>query len=82
MKARERPLGERIKLVEELWDSIATGQALPLTAAQRTELDRGLDAYVVDMRAGRPRARGLVRHSSKVMTFEARLRPETKRHFT
>ena len=32
---------ERLTLVEELWDSIAAdSRAVPLTAAQRTELDR------------------------------------------
>ena len=34
---------ERLALVEELWDSIADGGAdLPLTDAQRAELDRRL----------------------------------------
>ena len=34
---------ERLALVEELWDSIAEGSAaLPLTEAQRVELDRRL----------------------------------------
>lgn len=32
---------ERLALVEELWDSIAAGSAaIPLTEAQRAELDR------------------------------------------
>jgi putative addiction module component (TIGR02574 family) len=40
------PIVERIQLVEDLWDSIASDQgALPLTDAQKTELDRRLDAY-------------------------------------
>lgn len=35
---------ERLSLLEELWDSrTAVPQALPLTDAQRTELDRRLD---------------------------------------
>jgi putative addiction module component (TIGR02574 family) len=54
-KLKELPLDERIKLVEDLWDSIAADQkALPLTPAQRTELDRRLDAYEVDKNPGRP----------------------------
>ena len=53
-KLKELPLDERIKLVEDLWDSIAADQkALPLTPAQRTELDRRLDAYEVDKDPGR-----------------------------
>ena len=37
---------ERIRLVEDLWDSIASDQAaLSLTDEQRAELDRRLDAY-------------------------------------
>lgn len=36
---------ERLALVEELWDSIAAdGTALPLTDAQRAELDRRIAA--------------------------------------
>ena len=40
------PIVERIQLVEDLWDSIASDQGvLPLTDAQKVELDRRLDAY-------------------------------------
>ena len=46
---RDLPVDERIRLVEELWDSIAADQeALPLTDEQRAELDRRLDAYEAD----------------------------------
>ena len=52
---RKLPLDERIRLVEDLWDSIASDQnALPLTPEQRTELDRRLDAYEADGDPGRP----------------------------
>ena len=48
------PVEERIKLVEELWDSIAADQkALPLTDEQKAELDRRLDAYEADGNQGR-----------------------------
>ena len=51
---RTLPIGERIQLVEELWDSIAADQALlPLTDEQRAELDRRLDAYESDSIRGR-----------------------------
>ena len=54
-KLRELPLNERIRLVEDPWDSIAAGQkALPLTSAQREELDRRLAAYELDQNPGRP----------------------------
>jgi putative addiction module component (TIGR02574 family) len=54
-KLKELPLDERIKLVEDLWDSIAAEQrSLPLTPAQREELDRRLDAYEFDKNPGRP----------------------------
>lgn len=54
-KLQELPLEERIKLVEDLWDSIAADQkTLPLTAEQQAELDRRLDAYEVDKNRGRP----------------------------
>jgi len=53
-KPQQLPLEERIKLVEDLWDSIATDQqALRLTAEQRFELDRRLDAYEIDKNRGR-----------------------------
>ena len=54
-KLQQLTVDERIKLVEDLWDSIATDQdALPMTADQRIELDRRLNAYVIDKNRGRP----------------------------
>jgi len=54
-KLQELPIDERIKLVEDLWDSIAADQkALPLTPEQKAELDRRLDAYAIDKDRGRP----------------------------
>ncbi|OHB71460.1 MAG: hypothetical protein A2V70_08115 [Planctomycetes bacterium RBG_13_63_9] len=39
-------VAERILVVEQIWDSIATEQAsLPVTPAQQAELDRRLEAY-------------------------------------
>ena len=35
-------VSERIQLAEDIWDSIAEAGALPLTEAQRQELDRRL----------------------------------------
>jgi putative addiction module component (TIGR02574 family) len=53
-KLSELPIDERIKLVEELWDSIASDQkVLPLTDEQKAELDRRLDAYEADGNRGR-----------------------------
>ena len=46
---RTLSIGERIRLVEDIWDSIAADQALlTLTDEQRIELDRRLDAYESD----------------------------------
>ena len=54
---RKLPVDERIRLVEDLWDSIAADQsALPLSQDQRSELDRCLDAYEADGNSGRPAA--------------------------
>jgi len=51
---RELPVEERIKLVEDLWDSIAEDRkALPVTSEQKAELDRRLKAYEVDKNRGR-----------------------------
>jgi putative addiction module component (TIGR02574 family) len=56
-KPQQLPVEERIRLVEDLWDSIAADQhALPLTAEQKAELDRRLDAYETDRRPGRQAA--------------------------
>ncbi|HZO31028.1 MAG TPA: addiction module protein [Chloroflexota bacterium] len=39
-------VAERLELIEILWDSIAEDpDALPLTEAQRLEIDRRLDSY-------------------------------------
>ena len=52
---RELPVEQRMRLVEDLWDSIAADQSvLPLTDSQRAELDRRLDAYETDRNVGRP----------------------------
>jgi putative addiction module component (TIGR02574 family) len=54
---RQLPIAERIRLVEDLWDSIAAEQdTLPLTPEQRAELDRRLDAYAADGNRGQPAA--------------------------
>jgi putative addiction module component (TIGR02574 family) len=46
---------ERILLVEELWDRIAAEpNAVPLTPAQRAELDRRLNGLEKNPDAGRP----------------------------
>ncbi len=46
---------ERIQLVEDIWDSIATTQSRPLlTDAQRAELDRRLEAHSKNPNAGSP----------------------------
>lgn len=49
------PVRERIRLVEDLWDSIASDQgALSLSSAQKAELDKRLRAYEVTKDPGRP----------------------------
>jgi putative addiction module component (TIGR02574 family) len=51
----ELPVAERLELVGDIWDSIAqVPEKLELTAAQRLELDRRLDAYRRDPNAGSP----------------------------
>jgi putative addiction module component (TIGR02574 family) len=56
-KLQQLTVDERIKLVEDLWDSIAADQgALPITADQKTELDHRLNTYGIDKIRGRPAA--------------------------
>jgi putative addiction module component (TIGR02574 family) len=46
---------ERLRLMEELWESLrATPQGIPLTSAQREELDRRLDELDRDGPTGIP----------------------------
>jgi putative addiction module component (TIGR02574 family) len=42
---------ERLSLIAQLWDSLEDAQ-LPLTARQKTELDRRLETLEVDRREG------------------------------
>lgn len=54
-RLRDLSVDERLRLIEDLWDSIAADQqGLPLTAEQKAELDRRLDAYEADADTGRP----------------------------
>ena len=49
------PIDERIRLVEEIWDSIAeVPEAVPLTEAQKEELDRRLAEYEANPAEGAP----------------------------
>ncbi len=51
---QELPVEERIKMVEDIWDSIAADKkVLTLSAEQKSELDRRLNAYEVDGNRGR-----------------------------
>jgi putative addiction module component (TIGR02574 family) len=46
---------ERLRLIEDLWDSVADDpDAIPLTDAQAEELDRRLQAYRQEGDPGRP----------------------------
>lgn len=49
------PVEDRLRLVEDLWDSIAeVPEKVELTDAQRKELDARLDQYHQDPEAGSP----------------------------
>lgn len=44
---------ERIQVVEDIWDSIARNESdIPLTEAQRIELDHRLERYHQDSQSG------------------------------
>ena len=54
-RVQDLPLGDKLKLVEDIWDSIAADQQkLPLTEAQRAELDRRLAEFELDQEPGDP----------------------------
>ncbi len=49
---------EQMDLLEEIWDRLSQHPGgMPLSDAQRAELDRRLDALEDDIRAGRPLGR-------------------------
>ncbi len=49
---------EQLQLLEEIWDRLSQHPAdVPLSDAQRAELDRRLDALEEDIKAGRPLGR-------------------------
>ncbi len=51
---RTLPIVERLRMVEDIWDSIAADQRmLTMTDEQMAELDRRLDAYESDGIKGR-----------------------------
>ena len=51
----ELSVADRIRLAQEIWDSIAeVPEAVHLTDGERVELDRRLDAYYQDRNAGSP----------------------------
>ena len=51
----ELPVQERIQLVEDIWDTIASEpEPIVLTPGQREELDRRLEDYRQNQTAGSP----------------------------
>lgn len=49
------PVSERLRLVEDLWDSIAeVPESIELSDAQKQELDQRLEAYHQDPESGSP----------------------------
>ena len=61
------PIDDRIRLVEDIWDSIADEQsALELTDAHRIELDRRLDAFEKDGEIGREASKVIAEIKSRL----------------
>jgi len=54
-KLLELDVDERLRLVQALWDSIAEApESVPITDAERAELDRRLDDYYANPAQGSP----------------------------
>lgn len=52
-KAKELPISERIKLVEDIWNSIATeSKTVGVTPEQRAELERRMEDFERDQNGG------------------------------
>ena len=55
MKIREVPVEDRMRLVEDIWDSIAEEQGVPaISDEQGRELDRRLEAYRISNESRAP----------------------------
>jgi putative addiction module component (TIGR02574 family) len=70
-------VSERIQLVEEIWDSIATEpETVPLTGAQRKELDRRKREHRLDPSAAKawPEVRARLERRQKCADLRSRLR--------
>ena len=51
----ELPVAERLRLIEEIWDSVVEiPEAVPLTDWQRDELRKRLESYRANPEAGSP----------------------------
>ena len=62
MNIRDLPLNDRIRLVEDIWDSIAAEQhTIPISEEQRRELDKRLKSYELSGDAGTPAAESIER---------------------
>ena len=54
-RLQDLPIETKLKLVEDLWDSIAADQKkIPLTPEQKTELDARLNEFELDGDLGEP----------------------------
>lgn len=61
-RLQDLPIETRLRLVEDLWDSIAAEQnKLPLTSAQKAELDIRLGEFEIDGDLGEPATEVLTR---------------------
>ncbi|RJP41936.1 MAG: addiction module protein [Phycisphaerales bacterium] len=55
VKIQDPESSERLRLVENIWDSIVAEQeGVPIPPAQRDELDRRLERYRIDRDRGTP----------------------------
>jgi putative addiction module component (TIGR02574 family) len=69
MKIDELSVDERLRLVEDIWDSIAAEQdRLPLTTKQRQQLDFRLEAYRLDKNPGIPGFEAIERIRNRLRT--------------
>ena len=80
MELHNLSIDERIRLVEDIWDSIAADQGvLPLTDEQKAELDQRLDIYELDIKHWACSCRSDSGYKEEAVSLKVHIRPKAEK---